>query len=176
MPTAPMPLLPTKAPRSYDKQRQAVLAHNPRTETSCRPKAESPLTLHDISEFLNLSEDEQYARTVSQWRALALKLGHEGLRTALNGTKLDKNKLAGILTAAGISHDKAWSKRENTAVLVAIPASIHAAIVKSLGLGSTIQAPMVLPSPPLDTPIYSASLITDVLVTPDTHIGDSSNE
>ena len=144
-----MPIETTKAPRSYDKQRAAILAHNPRTDTSQRPKAESPLTLHDIKDFLDKTEDEQYAITLSQWRALALKLGHEGLRTALNGSKLDKNKLAGILTAAGISHDKAWSKRENTAVLLAIPASIQAVIASSLGLVTKKSAPIVLESAPL---------------------------
>ena len=119
------------------------------SDLSQRPKAESPLTLHDIKDFLEKTEDEQYAITLSQWRALALKLGHEGLRTALNGSKLDKNKLAGILTAAGISHDKAWSKRENTAVLLAIPASIQAVIASSLGLVSKKSAPIVLESAPL---------------------------
>ena len=115
-----------------------------------RQTAESPLTLSNINDFLNLSEDEQYARTLSQWRALALKLGHEGLRTALSGSKLDKNKLSGILTAAGISHDKAWSKRENTAVLLAIPASIQAVIASSLGLVSNKTAPKILPPPAVE--------------------------
>ena len=155
----PETLQPTKPPRSYDKQRAAILAHNPRTDTSRRPKAETPLDLNDIKQFLEKTEDEQYAITLSQWRALALKLGHEGLRTALSGSKLDKNKLAGILTAAGISHDKAWSKRENTAVLLAIPASIQAVIARSLGLGSnkqgslTISAPVTLPAEPTASPL-----------------------
>ena len=134
------------------------------------------MTLKDIAEFQGLSDDEKYAVTCSTWQSLAIKLGREGLRVALSGTRLEKSKLAGLLTAAGISHDKAWSKRENTAVLVAIPPSIHAAIVRSLGLGSSLPAPMVLPSPPSDTTIYSASPITAVLSTPDVHIGDSSHE
>ena len=163
--------MPTTEKSPQSRRRTAAnLAHNPRTADSGRQKAEKPLSLNDISEFLNLTEDQQYERTVNQWRALALKLGHEGMRKALSGSSFDKRTLSGILVSAGISHDKGWARKESIAAMIAIPPSIQAAIVKSLGLGSSKHAPMVLPAPPLDTTTCAARLITDILSTPDVDI------
>ena len=128
------------------------------------------MSLNDISDFLNLTEDQQYERTVNQWRALCIKLGHEAVRKALSGSSFDKRTLSGILVSAGISHDKGWARKESIAALIAIPASIQAAIVQSLGLGRKTPAPIVLPVPPPNPTTCAASLITDVMVTPDVHI------
>ena len=111
------------------------------------------MTLNDINDFQALSDDEKYSLTLSVWQSLAIKLGREGLRIALSGSKTDRNKLSGLLTAAGISHDKAWQKRENTAVLLAIPASIQAVIASSLGLVSNKALPKVIESVPASLPL-----------------------
>ena len=136
---------PTLQP-SYDRSAK-MKAKNIRTSTSGRQKAEAPMTLKDIKDFLNLSEDAMYSQTVALFRALAVKMGHESLRQAMSGSLKDKRQLNTMLVASGIAYDKAWSKRENTAVLLAIPASIQAVIASSLGLVSK-SAPKILPPPP----------------------------
>ena len=110
------------------------------------------MTLNDIKDFLNQSEDQQYSHTVSLFRALAVKMGHESLRQAIGGTNKDRRQLNTMLVASGIAYDKAWSKRENTAVLLAIPASIQAVIASSLGLVSNKALPKVIASSPAPLP------------------------
>ena len=71
-----------------------------------------------------------------------------------------------MLVASGIAYDKAWSKRENTAVLLAIPASIQAVIASSLGLGSNKALPKVVSSSSSNPTTCSDSPITGILSTP----------
>ena len=143
-----MPTIAPPQPQRIDR----LKGHADKAKAHGRQQAEAPLNLNDLKQFESLTEDEQYSLTVQTWRKLCIKLGTEGLRTALSGSKLDRNKLAGILTAAGISHDKAWSKRENTAVLLAIPASIQAVIASSLGLVTKSVLPKVIASSPAPLP------------------------